>query len=179
MSEIKHVSYEEALEMGPEKFVEDYLFPAMRRFEGNGFAMQTWAAKRTPGTTMFVDLVEHTVPVCGTAACIGGTMSIILFPKDVYKFSATKLGKVLGISGEQAGGLFYRWGGYGSTDLRKGYQQWPKDFVVKFKEAKTPSEKEQVAEQLIRLVLKTKGICLEPSRMRRAVATTKRIMGLK
>src|SRR5580658_8642217 len=74
---IKQISYADALALGPKKFVQQYLFPAMRREHGNGFAMQVWCCK-TDHKDYYFDDVERPAPACGTVACIGGTLDIVL-----------------------------------------------------------------------------------------------------
>lgn len=147
------VSYAKALKMGPRKFVEDYLFPAMRREHGLGFAMETWSTEFRPNQESAVldDLARKT-PVCRTAMCIGGTMQAITGERD-----ETKLSELLGIPyydyedsevPEIGVGylLFYGWDS-NTTGPWKG-------LVKKFAAAKTPAAKEKIAEKAVLAAIK-------------------------
>lgn len=143
----KTVSYKKALEMGPRKFVKDYLFPAMRREHGLGFAMETWSDEfKYNEEPAILDDLSRKIPVCRTVMCIGGTMQAITNERD-----AEKLSQLLGIpylsnSDSSVGHmLFYEW------DVNIG--PW-KGLARKFREAKTPAQKEKIAEKAVLAAIK-------------------------
>lgn len=140
------VSVKKALTMNPETFVKNYLFPFMRRESGNGFAMADWI--RDVRHSFMVDGVERDAPACGTAACIGGSMELILGTESRREIAA-----VLGLPHYATYSLFFNWG----FDI--GGNSWPADLARAFSKATTPMEKEQVAEEVVLRAIETGGTC--------------------
>lgn len=139
---IKTIEYEKALQLGPRRFVREYLFPAMRRQHGNGFAMQSWWHRiegRGCQTTFYADGVRRPIPSCGTVACIGGAAAMVTDFLS-YNMGITPIAKLFGISQEMAGVLFYDWVG------NRG--PWAK-LSRAFEAAETPSAKERIAEKAV------------------------------
>lgn len=151
---IPSVSYDSALAIGPKVFVENYLFPAMRREHGNGFAMSQWRfGWRDGGPNHFDDLWDRQRPACDTIMCIGGTMEAITGIRSTYQ-----LGAILGLDREQSEALFFKW-----KPDDGGRIKWPKALAIRFKQAPTPAEKEAIAEEVVLLAIKTKGRCFRRS----------------
>lgn len=152
--ELKRVSYAQALEMGPKAFVKDYLFPAMRREHGQSFVMSQWTlplVHKATSIPIFLDGIKREAPACKTVSCIGGTMELI-----TGEPSWRRLGALLGLTEEQAQGLFYFWGP--NTTERFA---WSLDLAKAYKVARTPAGKEKIAEKMILRAIQTKGKCLE------------------
>jgi len=137
------------------KFIEKKLIPFILRVEGNGFAMSTWISKYTRQAQregpMYFDSIAHQRPQCGTVACIGGSIQCLKKVRGV-----DKMAKILGITFEQADGLFHNWEP-GDTGFG-----WPESFRERFSNAATPYRKAQVAVALLKRVIKTNGACLNP-----------------
>lgn len=131
------VSYVKARKMGPRRFVEDYLFPAMRREHGLGFAMETWGSEFNPEReSVLLDGLERKIPICRTAMCIGGTMQAITSEADEELLS-----ELLGVRYDDIGYLlFYGWDGEVGP--------W-KGLAKKFAAARTPAAKEKIAEKAV------------------------------
>lgn len=102
---------------------------------------------------MEMDEVERKPPVCGTAACIGGSISLL----TGHKGSTEKLGALLGLNENQADVLFYHWNDERCWDSAS----WPLDIKDDFAAANTPVKKERVAERMIKRALKDPS-CLDP-----------------
>jgi hypothetical protein len=65
------------------------------------------------------------------------------------------------IEGGESGGATVRIiGGNHLTDGRQVVAAWPQEIAMRFRNAQTPLEKEQVAEEMVRLAVETKGACL-------------------
>jgi hypothetical protein len=145
------------------KFILEELCPFILRDAGNGFIMEDWLIKGVkeyvgPDEALF-DGVTHRVPVCDTAACIGGS---IAFLKKVSKnYINSNASKILGITNEQAHGLFYRWMD-GQQYYYYSLTSWPKKYRDRFVVAKTPYKKAQCAVALLKEVVRTEGKCLDP-----------------
>lgn len=157
------VSYNDAIKMGPRKFVNNHLFPFMRRENSNGFAMSMWRNNLhsflyQENPIFYGDGIKHGVPACGTAGCIGGSMEIVL-GLPIHGATTSMLGKILGITEKQAGGLFFRWRDNQIDASDK--TGWSKHFRRLFTEGKSPQEKEQVAERVILRAIKTHGKSLQ------------------
>lgn len=142
-------------QIGAKAFCDKFLFPAMRREHGNGFAMQTWGIQIGPGVQNEFDDVVRPAPACGTVCCIGGTIENLTTGSE----NPAELGELLGLDHYDAYALFFRW------NFKPGHPEqalpetrcWPTDLQEKFKNARTPLQKERVAEQMVRLAVKTKG----------------------
>jgi hypothetical protein len=145
----KKVSLKQALKMGPEKFVENHLFPFMRQENCQGFAMDFWNLRTVPRAD--VDNIPlRKFPRCGFH-CIGGSMETILgLPTESYNMNI--LGRVLGLYDSKARHLFFGWKNHGG---------WPVEFVNAYKTATTRKAKEKIAEKIILLSIQTKGECLD------------------
>lgn len=137
----KTTTLKQALRMGPRKFVKDYLFPAMRREHGNGFAMAVWKQDTNILSPIGLDhIYDREAPACHSVMCIGGTMQAILGVR-----SEKSLARVLGVpfdseDGNDADSLFYKWHADNGPWL---------GLAKPFKRAITPREKEQVAEKAV------------------------------
>ena len=140
------------------KFILNKLIPFILREEGRGFAMEFWKIKEEVGEKLWLDGVPRDVPVCGTAACIGGSAQCLLHPRAKYDMGYGKLAAELGLSLEQTHGLFYEWN---VEDMDDSGAHWPKRFANQFKKAATPLGKAKVAVALLKEVVKTNGKCLE------------------
>ena len=143
------------------KFIEKKLIPFVQREAGNGFAMSTWKQAFTErdveenerlGFVEKFDGVEHRPPVCGTVACLGGSIQYL-----TGKHAIRSLGKTIGLSREAAHGLFYMWQ---DDEVNIHGYGWPRRFKTAFDKAKTPRGKASVAVRLLREVVRTKGECL-------------------
>jgi len=136
-------------------FINKKLIPFILRKGGRGFLMERTLIQDLPGTPFYGDGIERRIPDCGTAACIKGSISVLI--KTPYA-SVVDCAKVLGITTEQAHGLFYSWGpGEPETDYR-----WPSKYATSFKQAKTTAGKARVAVNLLKEVIRTNGDCLNP-----------------
>lgn len=150
---IKRTTLKHALKIGPVEFAERYLFPAMRREHGDGFAMSTWRSSyelyRPAGLTAFHDGVRRAIPVCKSVMCIGGTLNVILGTAD-----ERILGRALGLPAGTEEALFYGW------QRRLGVEgAWPKTYQDLFSLAETAIQKERIAEVVVLLAIHTKGAC--------------------
>jgi hypothetical protein len=103
------------------------------------------------GTYLSLDSVEHDFPKCGTVACLGGSVQCL-----IGKRSHKALAEALGITKQQASGLFYSWGPE-NKDLPHG---WPEKFRLRFADKNTPAKKARVAVSLLKEVVRTNGECL-------------------
>jgi hypothetical protein len=143
----KTTTVREALKMGPRKFVKDYLFPAMRREHGNGFAMQTWRRRVDYGDIIGLDgLSNREYPACHSVMCIGGTMQAVIGTAN-----ENTLARILGLpfsaddNVSDAATLFYAW--------TSGRGPW-KGLSKAFHKAKTPLQKERIAEKAVLAAIK-------------------------
>lgn len=124
----------------PKKFILNHLIPFILRDAGHGFAMETWkeyAPKEDGGKEYNYDWIQRRAPACGTVACIGGSIQCLTGIKGI-RTSA----RLLGITPEEANGLFYDWDKYSDG--------WPQQFSEQFEKAKTPYTKARVACALLR-----------------------------
>jgi hypothetical protein len=135
-------------------FILNKLIPFITREHGRGFGMSSWRWAGTPGEISAQDNVERKIPVCGTVACIGGSVQIL----KKSKAKDRGLAKILGLTTRQVKGLFYRWEPGCYTDE---VTAWPEKFAVAFDKAITPYGKAMVAVRLLKEVVKTNGQCLE------------------
>lgn len=132
--------------MGPEKFCKDVLFPFMEREEGRGFAMETIISSAlTPGKEIYFDAVRRKVPICGTVACILGSIELL-----VNTTNLRSMGKLLGLDYDDASTLFNGW------DIEGG---WPKKYAQKYENATTAWEKFLIAKKVTELAVRTGGVC--------------------
>lgn len=138
-----------ALNLTPKEFVNEYLFPFMRREAGHGFGMEYWRIGVTR-PNVIIDEVSHKVPFCGSAMCIGGTMDFLLGTDNMRVLAA-----VLGLTFRDTDALFYNW--------RFSFMcnSWPKDLSDAFLAANTPGKKERVAEAVVLRALETGGRCFQ------------------
>jgi len=146
------------------KFITKKLIPFILRAEGNGFVMQTWKVNLTPDFLREVnaglaylefDGVKHKIPMCNTVACIGGSIQCLTGTRS-KKVMAEKF---LGITKEQANGLFYTWC-VPQEDEEPETHGWPMKFRRAFEKRKTPLGKAKVAVALLKEVVRTNGQCL-------------------
>jgi hypothetical protein len=128
------------------KFILKKLIPFIMRDQGRGFDMEIWI------DTVEFDGATRKVPVCGTVACIGGSIQV-LKPNSLSE-------RVLGLTGEQCYDLFHNWDYFDPRRSNRG--GWPNSFARRFKKAKTTLGKAKVACDLLREVVKTEGKCLDP-----------------
>ncbi len=140
-------------------FIEKRLIPFVLREHGMGFAMETWYSdvKGLGESVYSYDSVPHTEPKCGTVACLGGSVQVLLARSSRDEISRARIAKAIGLSSEQASGLFNNW--YGNEDEGREFG-WPKRFARRFEDAKTALGKAKVAVALLREVVKTNGECL-------------------
>src|SRR5574340_962904 len=99
------------LRMKPKTFILNYLIPFIMRDAGNGFVMDTWkrkAPKECGGKEYVYDGIERRAPACGTVACIGGSIQCLTGLN--FRFAPNKTAKLLGITRDEAYGLFFDWG---------------------------------------------------------------------
>ena len=137
------------------KFILNKLIPFITREHGRGFGMENWRYRAPVGEISYQDGVERKVPVCGTVACIGGSTQILC---DTRARCNRAMGRILGLTPNQAGGLFYRW--EADDDPYGGKFKWPEKFSAAFERAKTPYGKAMVAVRLLKEVVRTNGECL-------------------
>lgn len=142
----KTISFRQALKIGPKRFVKEYLFPAMRREHGRGFAMSVWQKRTSSALGNFGEfdglaLASRGVPVCNSVMCIGGTMQMITGGEE------RELPRLLGLPWRDNAGrardghhLFYEW--------RRNRGPW-KGLQEEWSDAKTPAAKEAVAERAV------------------------------
>lgn len=142
------------------QFILKNLIPFILRESGRGFGMSIWNSRETygtrPGHTFSADDARREVPACGTICCIGGSVA---FLKHTYLDCEYK---ALGLSPEQAHGLFYNWDDAGMRG--RGFCSWPTKFVRLFEKRKSPLGKAKVAVALLKEVVRTNGKCLNPTR---------------
>ena len=143
-----------------QEFIRKELIPFILREQGRGFGMARWVFHLSPGTEYRVDQVDRIVPVCGTVACIGGSVNFLTMRKNPsippYEISNIDLAtKALGLTRDQGKGLFMRWQG------AMGRNHWPVKFAEKYRRARTPLGKARVAAALLKEVARTKGKCLK------------------
>jgi hypothetical protein len=128
------------------------------REQGRGFAMDEWiVTEYSPGESVSMDDVERRIPTCGSASCIGGSTAIL--HKHPRVRSSKTLGRLLGLSGDEAHGLFYNWQ---NKVYAYGVCAWPREFRIAYDATTTPLAKAKVAVRLLELVAKTEGACLHP-----------------
>lgn len=135
------------------KFILKTLIPFVLREHGNGFAMDTWHTAVPPGNLFASDEIERKVPACGMVCCLGGSIQAI---KDIPGSGigmTAELGAFLGLTPEEARGLFYHW--YGKDEYR-----WPAKYMRMFAARKTPLGKAKVACALLTEIAMNGGACL-------------------
>jgi hypothetical protein len=93
--------------------------------------------------------VRQTVPACGTVACIGGWLALLMAPnpRRVHTFNVHKLALLLGVEREQV----FRLIAYTHT-IDGG---WPDKFRYAYQDAVTPLQKARVANKRIEHFIKT------------------------
>ncbi len=144
------------MEAEHKQFIRRKLIPFILREHGRGFAMGTWCNVKLPvGELCEFDGIKRTIPVCGTAACIGGSVNFIQKSRNLDM--PFKAAQTLGLTREQAKGLFYYW----EPDAESNYR-WPRSFVLRFERCTTAWGKACVAVALLREVMRTNGECLGP-----------------
>jgi hypothetical protein len=122
------------------------------REQGRGFGMSVWIEDYKPGDKQRIDNVSRKIPVCGTAACIGGSIAFLNGDKNWW---TEQSGGAIGLSEEKAAALFHGW-----TTKYVADGQWPAKYQERYKKAKTPLGKAKVAVALLNEVVKTNGDCL-------------------
>lgn len=146
----KTVSYERALKMGPVRFVKNYLFPAMRREHGRGFGMSEWHLPVSEVSDNWpvddIRLGDRKVPACETVMCIGGTMHAITGVPTKAALAALLGLPLESDDGNDADHLFYDW----TADVGP----WA-GLSEKFLAAKTPVQKERIAEKAVLAAIKS------------------------
>ena len=148
--------------MTPEnkKFILKKLIPFILREQGRGFQMGDWkVVKEDIGNFKYFheDLQKYVKwPKCDSVFCIGGSAQVLLNILGIPGCSRTDdLAKGMGISRDEAEGLFYEWG-VNTTEPCA----WPISFARDFAKAKTPLGKAKVAVALLKEVVRTEGKCL-------------------
>lgn len=132
------------------RFILNKLIPFIRREQGRGFGMSDWIVKLSEGDETTIDNVERSVPVCGTVACVGGSIQHLCGNK---LRAVRTLAAKIGLTKDEAGGLFYAWDE--SADFC-----WPESFRNRFDAAQTPRGKAGVACQLLKKIAREGGACL-------------------
>jgi hypothetical protein len=127
------------------EFILKELIPFILREHGQGFSMQQWAFKARPGREMLWDGVWHTIPPCGTVACIGGSARILMKEKGIQDMYTREY---LGLTASQYEHLVYGW-----MDVH----QWGEPYVSSYAKAGTPLAKAKVAVRLLKKVVATDG----------------------
>lgn len=140
-------------------FITKKLIPFILREQGRGFQMASWIDRVIPGKMYgHRDLNEDIkAPKCGTAACVGGSVQVLVpdLVHDAFDASA-----YLGLSDDEGRGLFYGWTEEGTTCRYGGYVGWPMKSVEAFEKADTALGKAKVACALLKQIIKTDGKCL-------------------
>lgn len=134
--------------LSPKKFILKHLIPFILRDAGRGFAMDTWRTHIPDlGEPLYYDDVKRNAPACGTVACIGGSIQCLtgLDPRT----SHTKVAKLLGVTKDQAHGLFFDWA-VGEI----GKNGWPDKYAERYRAANTPYKKARVACSLLKQIAK-------------------------
>lgn len=151
MTAIPRISYADALKLGPKRFTEEYVFPAMLREHGRGFAMSVWNEDFNMDSNDFGDYdgLPRPAPSCKSVMCIGGTMEAIT-GLSMNANNTKKLAKLLGLNRYQTSSLFYEY-----------LYKWSARNWSRFEKAKTPLQKVKVAIDEIKLAIRTKGKSLE------------------
>jgi hypothetical protein len=137
------------------KFILKELIPFIMREEGRGLGMNHWVTRALPGTIVQADGLERLVPVCGSVSCVAGSIAIL--KEMVGALDDDKIGELIGLDYLHSEGLFNGW----HRNLLWDYG-WPPQHQEAFALAKTPLAKAKVTCQVLRLVAKTNGKCLEP-----------------
>src|ERR1700689_5113787 len=132
------------------KFIEDKLIPFILRENGRGFSMVYWRYREQPGRPLEADALRL-VPKCGTVACIGGSIEILI-NEPGEGVQANKLGLTI----EQYDALCYGWKKTNGTTYG-GF--WPDKFCEAYAKVKTPLAKAKVAIRLLREGIETNGDC--------------------
>jgi hypothetical protein len=141
-------------------FITKELIPFILREQGCGFGMSGWLYRTsTPGDEIERDKIVRPIPICGTVACIGGSIQVLT--QDAYDRSAIedKAPQILGISRRRALGLFYWW--RPNANEQNDYR-WPLRYAKKFEAADSPLAKAKVVANLLKNVITTNGKCLGP-----------------
>jgi hypothetical protein len=142
------------------KFITGKLSRAILREYGKGFGMGTWRCPGiTPGYKVCIDGVPRKAPSCGTVACIGGTLAMLVDSNALLssgRIVAQEAPKYMGLTPDEADGLFFN---YGGGQYHHDYC-WPQKFVDDFVAAKTAYRKAKVAVALLAEVARTEGKCL-------------------
>jgi hypothetical protein len=129
-------------------FVLEKLIPFILREQGRGFAMSSWHLHAKVGAIFAPDGVSRKIPVCGTVACIGGSIGHL---KNMWDNGHTDTsGKAIGLSYRRAHKLFYCW-----------EHRWPKNFSHKYARSRTPLGKARVVCALLKEVVRTNGKILD------------------
>lgn len=134
------------------KFILRKLIPFILREQGRGFEMASWFMHPSEGlkTYFHQDLNKKVkVPACGTVACIGGSIEALKMKQVEYGRTYSEIGALVGLNSTQSWALF-------SSAI-----EWPKPFALRYKKAKTPLTQAKIACEVLRLVVKTEGKCLD------------------
>lgn len=124
----------------------DKLCEAILIEEGQAFCMDYWIVtdEYSPFEVYPFDGLPRR-PKCGSVACIGGSLAILSGIK-----SPSRLANLIGLSPEEADGLFHHWG---EEDLDEYVEFcWPTEYRQLYKEANTPLAKAQVAVNLLQKI---------------------------
>lgn len=134
------------------EFIEKELIPFVLREQGRGFEMTFWRRSLAGDKYDSYDLDGASIdsPVCRTVACLGGSVSVITGVSGV-----AEIGRFLGLTPEEADGLFSYW-----RPISKTHYRWPLAYALKFTKAQTKLEKAKTAVALLRHIIKTDAKCL-------------------
>ena len=127
------------------QFITKKLIPFIEREGGRGFIMQNWLKDcLVPGETCYKDRLPRKVPICGTVACIGGSIEVLKKPRGGYGYiEAVEAGKEIGLDDLQSNILF-------AASIR-----WPEPFRRRYLKAKTVRTQAKVAADLLREMVRT------------------------
>jgi len=135
------------LKLSPKNFILNHLVPFILRDAGNGFAMETWITMAdTDDAFCGLDGIEdRRAPACKSVSCVGGSIQV-LTGLNCGGVEPRKAAKLLGITAEQAHGLFYDW--------EPGEGGWPSKHAERFYAADTPLKKARVTCSLLKQIAK-------------------------
>lgn len=153
------------------EFIRKKLIPFIRRENGKGFSMWNWLS---------LGLAYPTAPKCGTIACIGGSIELLMLQEknliktddkdhfvymgrepldDVGELTIPVLGKRIGLSTDEAHALFYDFGVNDEPVIQKDGSQygWPLKYRKAYVKCRSSKAQAEVAISLLRAVVRTNG----------------------
>ena len=135
------------------RFLLTKLIPFIQREHGNGFVMEDWITQVDDESYLTFDNVSHRkAPSCGTVACIGGSVEILLKLKSGD--NNRPIADALGLTLDEADGLFYVY-------QNESDYCWPARYRSRFAAATTPRGKASVAVALLKEIAEKGGSILK------------------